>query len=162
MISSNVGLAPKWCINTPWPNGATWRQRSGLTLAQVMACCLAAPSHYLNQCCLIINRVQWGSSEDDRRRYPSPTNQLIGLNITYLKFYSNLADANELIIQENNPNHMRIWGDYQVSLDSMIYLSKTTKDKIYKENIYKTIKTVFPRYGDSHVKDKTVARPSYL
>ena len=24
------------------------------------------------------------------------------------------------------------------------------------------IKTVSPRYGDSHVKDKTVARPSYL
>ena len=24
------------------------------------------------------------------------------------------------------------------------------------------IKIVFPRYGDSHVKDKTVARPSYL
>ena len=24
------------------------------------------------------------------------------------------------------------------------------------------IKTIFPRYGDSHVKDKTVARPSYL
>ena len=24
------------------------------------------------------------------------------------------------------------------------------------------IKTVFPRYGDSHAKDKTVARPSYL
>ena len=25
-----------------------------------------------------------------------------------------------------------------------------------------SIKTVFPRYGDSHVKDKTVPRPSYL
>ena len=24
------------------------------------------------------------------------------------------------------------------------------------------IKNIFPRYGDSHVKDKTVARPSYL
>ena len=24
------------------------------------------------------------------------------------------------------------------------------------------IKTVFPRYGDFHVKDKTVARPSYF
>ena len=24
------------------------------------------------------------------------------------------------------------------------------------------IKTVFPRYADSHVKDKTVIRPSYL
>ena len=28
----------------------SWRQRSGSTLAQVMACCLTAPSHYLNQC----------------------------------------------------------------------------------------------------------------
>ena len=25
-----------------------------------------------------------------------------------------------------------------------------------------SIKTIFPRYGDSHVKDKAVARPSYL
>ena len=24
------------------------------------------------------------------------------------------------------------------------------------------VKTVFPRYGDSYVKDKTVVRPSYL
>ena len=32
------------------------RQRSVLTLAQVMAC-LTAPSHYLNQCWLIISRV---------------------------------------------------------------------------------------------------------
>ena len=28
-----------------------------------MACCLMAPSHYLNQCCLIISKVQWHSSE---------------------------------------------------------------------------------------------------
>ena len=32
------------------------------------------------------------------------------------------------------------------------------QDTIYGLNI----KTIFPRYGDSHVKDKTVARPSYL
>ena len=31
-----------------WPSDATWRHRSGSTLTQVMACCLAAPSHYLN------------------------------------------------------------------------------------------------------------------
>ena len=30
-----------------------------------MACCLTASSHYLNQCCLIIRKVQWYSSEDD-------------------------------------------------------------------------------------------------
>ena len=29
------------------------------TLAQVMACCLTAPSHYLNQCWLIIGRVRF-------------------------------------------------------------------------------------------------------
>ena len=35
------------------PSDAIWRQRSGSPLAQVMACCLTAPSHYLNQCWLI-------------------------------------------------------------------------------------------------------------
>ena len=35
--------------------------RSGSTLAQVMACCLTAPSHYLNQCWLIIHGVLWHS-----------------------------------------------------------------------------------------------------
>ena len=35
--------------------------RSGSSLAQVMACCLTAPSHYLNQWWLIINEVQWHS-----------------------------------------------------------------------------------------------------
>ena len=29
-----------------------------LTLAQVMACCLTAPSHYLNQCWLIISKLR--------------------------------------------------------------------------------------------------------
>ena len=45
-------------INSLWPSDAIWRQRSGSTLAQVMACCLMAPSHYLNQCWLIISEVQ--------------------------------------------------------------------------------------------------------
>ena len=38
------------------PTHAIWRHGSGSTsLVQVMACCLSAPSHYLNQCWLIIN-----------------------------------------------------------------------------------------------------------
>ena len=48
-------------INSLWPSGAIWRQRSGSTLVQVMACCLTAPSHYLNQCWLIISEVSWHS-----------------------------------------------------------------------------------------------------
>ena len=45
-------------VNSLWPSDAIWQHRSGSTLAQVMAFCLTAPSHYLNQCCwLIISEV---------------------------------------------------------------------------------------------------------
>ena len=44
-------------INSLWPSDTKWRHRYGSTLAQVMACCLTAPSHYLNQCWLIISEV---------------------------------------------------------------------------------------------------------
>ena len=37
--------------------------RSGSTLAQVMACCLAAPSHYLNQWWLLMSEFFWRSPE---------------------------------------------------------------------------------------------------
>ena len=43
-----------------WP---IWRHGTRSKLAQVMACCLTAPSLYLNQCWLIIPKVQWCSSE---------------------------------------------------------------------------------------------------
>ena len=48
-------------INSLWPSDAIWRQLSGSTLAQVMACCLTAPSHYLNQCWLIFKGTLWHS-----------------------------------------------------------------------------------------------------
>ena len=44
---------PQW-VNSLWPSVATWWHRSGSTLAQAMACCLSAPSHFLNQFWLII------------------------------------------------------------------------------------------------------------
>ena len=50
-------------INSLGPSDAIWWQRSGSTLAWVMACCLTAPSHYLNQCWLVISTVQWHSSK---------------------------------------------------------------------------------------------------
>ena len=36
-----------------------WRQISGSTLAQVMACCLTATIHYPNQCWFAISKVHW-------------------------------------------------------------------------------------------------------
>ena len=60
----NIGNKVVWShlilqdmLNPLRPSDATWRHRSGLTLAQVMACCLTAPSHHLNQCWHIINNV---------------------------------------------------------------------------------------------------------
>ena len=57
------------------PSDAIWRQRSGSTLAQVMDCCLPAPSHYyMNQCWLILRKGQWHSSDDNFIRATSAIN----------------------------------------------------------------------------------------
>ena len=80
-----------WKFNSLWPGDAIWRHGTRSTLAQVMACCLMAPSHYLNQCWLITSKVQRHSSE-----IPQPPVTEISLKITYLNFFSNLPGANEL------------------------------------------------------------------
>ena len=47
-----------WMSIYSWrPSDAIWQHRSVSTLAQVMACCLTAPSHYLNQGWFIISKV---------------------------------------------------------------------------------------------------------
>ena len=50
-------------INSLRPSDAMWRLWSWTTLAHVMACCLTAPSHYLNQFWLIIRGVFWGIAQ---------------------------------------------------------------------------------------------------
>ena len=49
-------------ISSLWSSDAIWRHRTWSTLTQVMACCLTAPSHYLNQSWLIISKAQSHSS----------------------------------------------------------------------------------------------------
>ena len=61
-------VIPEYCcfstrrLNSLWTSDI-WRYRTGSTLAQVMACCLATLSHYMNHCWLIICKIQWHSSE---------------------------------------------------------------------------------------------------
>ena len=62
-------------INSLWPGDAIWWHGTRSTLAQVMACCLTAPSHYLNQCWLIISEVPWHSSMGIILRRCEDTNQ---------------------------------------------------------------------------------------
>ena len=50
-------------INSLWPRDITWWHRSVSTLAQVKACCLTAPSHYLNQCWPLFSEILAHSPE---------------------------------------------------------------------------------------------------
>ena len=127
-----------WCsdfettsaFNSLWPNDAIWGHRSGSTLAQVMACCLMAPSHYLNQF-TNVDLSSLRSNEICLRAisqeisYPSIT--YVSSNITYLRFQSNLPGANEL-------NHLykhNRWDKWQemVSLCSLILLIDRCADR---------------------------------
>ena len=50
------------CVNSKWHSDVLWRHRSRSTLVQIMACCMTAPSHYMNQCSLLTDEVLWHSS----------------------------------------------------------------------------------------------------
>ena len=74
-------------INSLCPSDTIWQHRSASTLAQVMACCLMAPSHYPDQCWLIISEAQSQSPEDNFTRdasainyYNQPENYLLKIS----------------------------------------------------------------------------------
>ena len=69
------GLGTLQDLNSLWPSDAIRRQGTESTLAEVLACCLTAPSHYLNQCWLIISKVLWHSSKGIIMRRFEDTNQ---------------------------------------------------------------------------------------
>ena len=63
LIYMGPKFGPLHALNSLLPSDAMWQHRSGPTLAQVMAWCLMAPSHYMNQCWLFISEVLWHSPE---------------------------------------------------------------------------------------------------
>ena len=67
------GLDTLLGINSLGPSDAMCRQKTGSTLAQVMACCLTTPSHCLNQCWHITNKLQWHSSQGKFRYLSQPS-----------------------------------------------------------------------------------------
>ena len=83
----NLELTHIDTLNSLWPSDDIWRQRSGSTLAQVMACCLTAPSHYLNQCWLIISKTQLHSSDGKSQEIHQSSMAKINMKITHLKCY---------------------------------------------------------------------------
>ena len=78
-----------------WPSDAIWWHRYGSTLAQVIACFLTAPSHYLNQC--------WFISRFSGIHMRAITQEILiisvwrtNLKITSLKLLPNATWANKL------------------------------------------------------------------
>ena len=82
-------------VNLLWPCDTIWRHRSGSTLAQVMACRLTAPSHYLTQCWLMVGScgvlLRTNSQE-----IPQSSITKISLKINNVKFHKNLPGAIEI------------------------------------------------------------------
>ena len=95
-----------WLLNSLRPSDAIWQQRSMSTLVQVMACCLMAPSHYLNQCWLIISGVKWRSSEVNFIRILKIQIHEVSLKIVLLtSFPLFLPGPNELKSSPLQPIH---------------------------------------------------------
>ena len=97
-IDANVleKIAKVSTINSLRPSDAIWRQWSWTTLAQVMACCLAAPNHYLNQCWLITTKVYWHSSDGNSTTDTSAISHQNWFENQLFKFHSDLPGTNEL------------------------------------------------------------------
>ena len=84
------------CVNSLWSSDAIWQHRSGSPLAQVMACCLTAPSHYLNQCWLSLVRFCGIHLRAIQQRAPKYLFYIISLKIRLSKLLPLFPGANEL------------------------------------------------------------------
>ena len=84
--------------NSLAPSDTIWRQRSGSTLAHVMACCLTAPSRYLNQYYFFLSTLR---SYGNHPRALSWEDLKINTNkarmrLEFLKSYPDLPGTSEL------------------------------------------------------------------
>ena len=110
-----VRLLAASCFNSLRPSDAIRRQRSGSTLAQVMSCCLTAPSHYLNKCWLSSLRSREVHLRAISLEISQPSVTKINLKIIFLRFYRNLPGANELTTMSVHYLYMQLY----VSCSSM-------------------------------------------
>ena len=81
--------------NSLWPSDAIWQHWSGSTLAQVMAWCHQAPSHYLKQCWSMMRSIGIQLTSISQQVLNTPTPNM-DLKITFLKLQPYLPGANEL------------------------------------------------------------------
>ena len=83
-------------VNSLWLNDSIWHWKSWSTLVQVMACCLMAPSHYLNQCWLKINEILQHPFQGNVYLNTQNINPQVVLEFAHLKSQPRLPGNNEL------------------------------------------------------------------
>ena len=83
-------------VNSLLNYSISWHE-SGSTLAQVMAWCLTAPSHNLNQCWLLISGVLWHSPEGNFTSMAQATIMYNNLKIILLKLLPHLRPMRSLL-----------------------------------------------------------------
>ena len=121
-VTGRKGL---YFVNSSWPGDAIWRHGTRSTLAHVMACCLTAPSHYLNQCWLIICEVPWHSSRCIIIRRSEETNQLN--KIEYCSFKMASRSPRGHWVNLSKAGHVNIWDPNLVittPADGLVYWYK--------------------------------------
>ena len=124
-----------WYIS--W-HSSSWCHKSGPILTQVMACCLTAPSHYLNQSWFLNGEVLCFSPGAISQWVPKLLLCIISLKIIHLKLLAYLPGANELtrsiswLLMIASPGHqqpqyslwrmnqslssiMKVWTTYTIS-----------------------------------------------
>ena len=83
-------------LNSLRPSGTIWPHRSWSTWDQIMACCLMAPSHYLNQCWHIISLILWHAPESNITAGSWSTIQYNEFKNILLRLLPNVPGASEL------------------------------------------------------------------
>ena len=123
-----------------------WRHRSGPTLTQVMDCCLTAPSHYLNQCWLLIGGVVWHSLEinfagnDKKYDMNRAVNSIyvpgMSLLMTNLRLHPHFEVADKLTHWVVMAATLRGITSMTALIDIMASFRKTVKIIIHTKNAY--------------------------
>ena len=102
-------LWQKLCFNSLWSGDTIWQHWSGSTLVQVMACCLTAPSHYLNQYWQVFCGIRQKAISQE---VLMNLIQNMCFEITSLKL---LPRANELTLSFDYSHGVWSWCMYRVS-----------------------------------------------
>ena len=120
-------------FNSLWLSDTIWWYRSWSTLAQITACCLAAPSHYLNQCWLIVSTDQWHLSKGNITRDAPAINHENQLQFASIEFLWNLPRVNELshiLIRSGHGKNCTVVGIMTTNISEKSFHKATCNEKL--------------------------------